>query len=58
VDYAPGAGAEDCITTSRRLLRAQLVGLVSTGVLNTNALPRITIGTNVWGGSSIMTGVY
>ena len=27
-------------------------------VFNTNALPRINIGTNVWGESSIMTGVY
>jgi hypothetical protein len=25
---------------------------------NTNALPRIDIGANVWGESSIMTGVY
>jgi hypothetical protein len=30
----------------------------STGVFNTNALPRINIGTDVWGESSIMTGVY
>jgi hypothetical protein len=35
-----------------------VLGAFSTGVFNTNALPRINIGTNVWGESSIMTGVY
>ena len=88
VDCVPGAGAEDCITSARRLWRAPLVssagrdrwsgkraaggmsedhdrcfsilvlGAFSTGVFNTNALPRINIGADVWGESSIMTGVY
>ena len=112
-DGAPGAGAEDCITSARGLWRAPLVsrprrrptrrraspaplsaqtvagwssagrdrwrvkraaggmsedhdrcfstlvlGAFSTGVFNTNALPRINIGADVWGESSIMTGVY
>jgi hypothetical protein len=35
-----------------------VLGAFSTGVFNTNALPRINIGNNVWGESSIMTGVY
>jgi hypothetical protein len=30
----------------------------STDVFNTNALPHINIGADVWGESSIMTGVY
>ncbi len=34
-----------------------VLGAFSTGVFNTNALPRINIGTDVWGESSIMTGV-
>jgi len=34
-----------------------VLGAFSTGVFNTNALPRINIGADVWGGSSIMTGV-
>ncbi len=70
----PGAGAEDCINSARRLWRTELVrgisgdhdrcfsilvlGELSTGVFNTNALPRINIGADVWGESSIMTGVY
>ena len=89
VDCTPGAGAEDCITSARRLWRAELVGRAgfdrwsgkcaaggmsgdhdryfsilvlgafSTGVFNINALlPRINIGADVWGESSIMTGVY
>jgi hypothetical protein len=33
-------------------------GAFSTGVFNTNALPRINIGADMWGESSIMTGVY
>jgi hypothetical protein len=35
-----------------------VLGAFSTGVFNTNALPRINIGADVWGESSIMTGVY
>ena len=35
-----------------------VLGAFSTSVFNTNALPRINIGANVWGESSIMTGVY
>ena len=116
-DGAPGAGAEDCITSACRLWRDELgscpvlvrldvvplltssstltvagcrlggypvgrdrgdgkraaewmsgdndrcfsilvLGAFSTGVFNTNALPRINIGADVWGESSIMTGVY
>jgi hypothetical protein len=34
-----------------------VLGAFSTGVFNTNALPRIIIGADVWGESSIMTGV-
>ncbi len=34
-----------------------VLGVFSTGVFNTNELPRINIGANVWGESSIMTGV-
>jgi hypothetical protein len=34
-----------------------VLGAFSTGVFNTNALPRINIGADVWGESSIMTGV-
>jgi len=37
---------------------ALVLGAFSTGVFNTNALPRINIGADVWGESSIMTGVY
>jgi hypothetical protein len=32
-----------------------VLGAISTGVFNTNALPRIKIGADVWGESSIMT---
>jgi len=35
-----------------------VLGAFSTGVFNSNALPRINIGADVWGESSIMTGVY
>ena len=35
-----------------------VLGAFSTGFFNTNALPRINIGADVWGESSIMTGVY
>ena len=35
-----------------------VLGVFSTGVFNTNALPRINIDANVWGESNIMTGVY
>ena len=35
-----------------------VLGAFSTGVFNTSALPRINIGADVWGESSIMTGVY
>ena len=35
-----------------------VLGAFSSGVFNTNALPRINIGADVWGESSIMTGVY
>jgi hypothetical protein len=35
-----------------------VLGMFSTGVFNTNALPHINIGSDVWGESSIMTGVY
>ena len=35
-----------------------VLGAFSTGVFNTNALPRINIDADVWGESSIMTGVY
>ena len=34
-----------------------VLGAFSTGFFNTNALPRINIGADVWGESSIMTGV-
>jgi hypothetical protein len=34
-----------------------VLGAFSTGVFNTNALPRINIGADVWGESSIMTDV-
>jgi hypothetical protein len=34
-----------------------VLGAFSTGVFNTNALPCINIGADVWGESSIMTGV-
>ncbi len=35
-----------------------VLGAFLTGVFNTNALPRIIFGADVWGESSIMTGVY
>ena len=35
-----------------------VLGAFSTGVFNTNALPHIDIGADVWGESNIMTGVY
>ena len=35
-----------------------VLGAFSTGVFNTNALPHINIGTDVWGELIIMTGVY
>ena len=100
-DGAPGAGAEDCIPSARRLWRAELgssprrrptrcrafpaqlgrwrvvcwvdilldvisgvfLNAGSRGIFhrcfsNTNALPRINIGANVWGELNIMTGVY
>jgi hypothetical protein len=34
------------------------LGAFSTGVFNANELPRVNIGADVWGESSIMTGVY
>jgi len=34
-----------------------VLGAFSTGVFNTNALPRINIGADLWGESSTMTGV-
>jgi len=36
----------------------RFLGAFLTGVFNTNALTRINIGADVWGESSIMTGVY
>jgi hypothetical protein len=41
-----------------RCFSTLVLGAFSTGVFNTNALPRINIGADVWGESSIMTGVY
>ena len=41
-----------------RCFSTLVLGALSTGVFNTNALPRINIGAVVWGESSIMTGVY
>ena len=41
-----------------RCISILVLGAFSTGVFNTNALPRINIGADVWGGSSIMTGVW
>ncbi len=41
-----------------RCFSTLVLGAFSTGVFNTNALPRINIGANVRGESSIMTGVY
>ncbi len=35
-----------------------VLGAFSTGVFNTNELPRINIDAYVWGESSIVTGVY
>ena len=35
-----------------------VLGAFSTGVFNTNALPRINIVADVWGELSIMIGVY
>jgi hypothetical protein len=35
-----------------------VLGAFSTGVFKTNALPHINIGADVWGESSIVTGVY
>jgi hypothetical protein len=42
----------------RQVFLNVVLGAFSTGVFNTNALPRINIGADVWGESSIMTGVY
>ena len=41
-----------------RCFSTLVLGAFSIGVFNTNALPRINIGDDVWGESSIMTGVY
>ena len=41
-----------------RCFSTLVLGAFSSGVFNTNALPRINIGADVWGESSIMTGVY
>ena len=41
-----------------RCFSTLVLGAFSTGVFNTNALPRINIGADVWGESSIMKGVY
>ena len=41
-----------------RCFSTLVLGTFSTGVFNTNELPRINIGDDVWGESSIMTGVY
>ena len=43
-----------CLRSKKRLNGSDY----TTGVFNTNALPRINIGADVWGESSIMTGVY
>ena len=41
-----------------RCFSTLVLGAFSTGVFNTIALPRINIDADVWGESSIMTGVY
>ena len=58
VKRAAGGMSED----HDRCFSTLVLGAFSTGVFigvfNTNALPRINIGADVWGESSIMTGVY
>ena len=54
VKRAAGGMSED----HDRCFSTLVLGAFSTGVFNTNALPRINIGSDVWGESSIMTGVY
>jgi hypothetical protein len=49
---------EGCSRTMTSVSQYWFSGAFSTGVFNTNALPRINIGADVWGESSIMTGVY
>ena len=53
VKRAAGGMSED----HDRCFSTLVLGAFSTGVFNTNALPRINIGADVWGESSIMTGV-
>ena len=53
-DSAAGGMSED----HDRCFSTLVLGAFSIGVFNTNALPRINIGADVWGESSIMTGVY
>jgi hypothetical protein len=48
---------EGCSRTMTSVSQYWFSGAFSTGVFNTNALPRINIGADVWGESSIMTGV-
>ena len=49
---------EGCPRTMTGVSQHWFSGHFQTGVFNTNALPRIDIGVDVWGESSIMTGVY
>ena len=50
---------EGCPRTMTGVSLKLVLGAFSRGVFfNTNALPRINIGANVWGELNIMTGVY
>jgi hypothetical protein len=49
---------EGCPRTTTGVSQCWFSGHFRQVFFNTNALPRINIGTDVWGESSIMTGVY
>ena len=58
VDSALREGCPKLSEDHDRCFSTLVLGAFSTGVFNTNALPRINIDAYVWGESSIMTGVY
>jgi hypothetical protein len=49
---------EGCPRTTTGVFQRWFSGHFRQVFFNTNALPRINIGANVWGESGIMTGVY
>ena len=57
-EFAVSAVLERCPRTMTGVSQCWFSGHFKQVFFNTNALPRINIGADVWGESSIMTGVY